>query len=269
MVDALLGTVRVEAPAFRVDRLEPGPTVIPTGGRRALLALARGDLRLEGGTLGDTALGAGDALLTSGSAVVARAGDDGAAVLVATFDLHGAADRLLRLPDEVVAYADSELCRLLIERLTDEFDADPTSDVVSARLLDWLVADAVRDALVEAGPAAATTDPAVSAALAAVHADPALPWTVELLARRAGVGRAAFARRFRGVVGTSPLSYVREHRLDLAERALVTDPDATVAAVARRVGYANPFSFSTAFHRHRGRSPRDVRPPRPTAPAAR
>ena len=89
-----------------------------------------------------------------------------------------------------------------------------------------------------------------------------------LLARHANVGRAAFARRFREVVGTSPLSYVREHRLDLAERALVTEPDATVAAVARRVGYASPFSFSTAFHRHRGRSPRDVRPPRPAAPAA-
>ena len=76
------------------------------------------------------------------------------------------------------------------------------------------------------------------------------------------MSRAAFARRFRDAVGTSPLSYVREHRLDLAERVLLTEPDATVAAVARRVGYANPFSFSTAFRRHRGLAPSELRDPR-------
>ena len=49
------------------------------------------------------------------------------------------------------------------------------------------------------------------------------------LAAHAGVSRAAFARRFREEVGTSPLSYLREHRFDLAERALVTEPDIILA----------------------------------------
>ena len=113
--------------------------------------------------------------------------------------------------------------------------------------------------LTAAAPAGTVTDPDVSAALSAVHEDPARPWTVEGLARHTGVSRAAFARRFREAVGTSPLSYVREHRLDVAERALITEPDLTVAAVARRVGYANPFSFSAAFRRHRGLTPSEAR----------
>ena len=130
---------------------------------------------------------------------------------------------------------------------------------MTARLLDWLVTDVVRDVLTGAAPIASVADAGVSEALAAVHADPAGSWTVDGLARRSGISRAAFARRFRDAVGTSPLSYVREHRLDLAERALLTEPDATVAAVARRVGYANPFSFSTAFRRYRGVAPSELR----------
>lgn len=36
---------------------------------------------------------------------------------------------------------------------------------------------------------------------------------------------------------------------------LLTEPGATVASVARRVGYADAFSFSAAFKRERGASP--------------
>jgi AraC-like DNA-binding protein len=40
---------------------------------------------------------------------------------------------------------------------------------------------------------------------------------------------------------------------------LLREPDATVAAVARQVGYASPFALSTAFKRVRGVSPRQHR----------
>jgi AraC-like DNA-binding protein len=36
---------------------------------------------------------------------------------------------------------------------------------------------------------------------------------------------------------------------------LLSEPGATVAAVARRVGYSDAFSFSAAFKRERGASP--------------
>ena len=253
-VDGLLGAVRVGEPEFSVTDLGDGPAFVASGDRWALVAVARGRVRLLG-----TTLAPGDAVLTRGRGdLAAEATEPGTTLLVTRFALHGTG-RLRALPDDVVVYADSEFCRLLIERLADQFCAAPESDVVSERLLDWLVTCTVRDVLTQAAPLGTVTDPDVSAALSAVHDDPARAWTVEGLARHAGVGRAAFAKRFREAVGTSPLSYVREHRLDLAERALITEPEVTVAAVARRVGYANPFSFSAAFRRHRGLAPSEVR----------
>ncbi|MEJ2866166.1 AraC family transcriptional regulator [Actinomycetospora sp. OC33-EN08] len=252
-VGTLLGTVHVDDPVLRVERLAPGRASIPTGHRWALVTLAAGELALP-----DAVLGPGDALLTRGRGPMpGKVGDAGTTVLVADFALQGEVG-LARLPEAVVCPADSEMCRLLIERLAEQLDAAPSQDVVSARLLDWIVTETVRDALV-AAPTASVSDPVVAAALAAVHADPAGGWTVEELARRAGVSRAGFAQRFRDAVGVAPLAYVRALRFDLAERALLTEPDVTVAAVARRVGYANPFSFSTAFRRDRGVAPSEVR----------
>jgi hypothetical protein len=100
--------------------------------RCALVALARGRISLD-----DVTLDPGDAVPTRGPATLAgQAGDEGATVLVAEFAFGGAADRLITLPDHIVVRADSELCRLLIKRLTDRFDADPANDAVSARMLD-------------------------------------------------------------------------------------------------------------------------------------
>ena len=45
----------------------------------------------------------------------------------------------------------------------------------------------------------------------------------------------------------------------LAAADLLRDPDTTLAAVARRVGYSSPFALSTAFKRARGVSPREHR----------
>ena len=44
---------------------------------------------------------------------------------------------------------------------------------------------------------------------------------------------------------------------DVLDRLL--DPAATVGGVARQVGYGSPFTFSTAFKRTYGASPRDYR----------
>jgi AraC-like DNA-binding protein len=252
-LEGLLATVGVGEPEFHVARLGPGPASLPTGSRWSLVTVARGRVDALG-----TTLGPGDAALARGrGAAPVRTAGDHATVLVARFALHGPAHHLGRLPDDVVVRADSELCRPLVERLVDQIDGATTGDAVSTRLLDWLVVSTVRDGLAEAPAAVADVD--VTAALAAIHERPAEPWTVAGLARVGGVGRAAFARRFRDAVGTPPLAYVREHRLDLAERALLAEPDTTIAAVARRVGYASPFSFSTAFRRHRGVAPSELR----------
>jgi AraC-like DNA-binding protein len=54
------------------------------------------------------------------------------------------------------------------------------------------------------------------------------------------------------------MSYLAGWRLALAADLLVSS-DATVAAIARQVGYGTPFSFSTAFKRVHGVSPQQYR----------
>ena len=100
----------------------------------------------------------------------------------------------------------------------------------------------------------AQADPVVGTALRLVHDDPGHPWTVASLADATGVSRANFSRKFTGIVGESPISYLTDWRLTLAADMLHDTSD-TVDAIARRVGYANAFALSVAFKRVRGTTP--------------
>ena len=59
--------------------------------------------------------------------------------------------------------------------------------------------------------------------------------------------------------GKPPLSYLTGWRMTLAADLLVEQRSATIADVARTVGYSDPFGFSAAFKRVRGTNPSDFR----------
>ncbi|MFC4555358.1 AraC family transcriptional regulator [Georgenia faecalis] len=139
----------------------------------------------------------------------------------------------------------------------------PGQEAVLDRLLDLLLVAALRAWF--DGPGAqrpgwygATADPVVGHALRLLQDSPARPWTVAHLAAATGVSRATLARRFTELVGEPPMSFLTTWRLNLAADLLL-DPDATLAAVARQVGYSTPFALSAAFKRHRGVSPQEHR----------
>lgn len=184
---------------------------------------------------------------------------DGAALVVSgTYDVHGAvSERLLAaLPPVLVADADD----LVVDLVVAEVNKDaPGQRVVLDRLLDLLFVTTLRNWFdrPESHPPAwygAHGDAVVGTALRLLHAEPAHPWTVAELAGRTGVSRAAFARRFTAMVGQPPMAYLTEWRLTMAAD-LLREPDATVASVAGRVGYATAFALSVAFKRTRGISP--------------
>jgi AraC-like DNA-binding protein len=104
------------------------------------------------------------------------------------------------------------------------------------------------------GWAAALNDPAITAVLSGIHRDPGRHWTVEDLGRRAGLSRAAFARRFTAAVGQPPLTYVTWWRLTTAAR-LLRDSDSSLRAIARQAGYTSEFAFAAAFKREYGMAP--------------
>ncbi len=84
------------------------------------------------------------------------------------------------------------------------------------------------------------------------------PWTVSELARQAHMSTSHFHRIMAGTYGLGPMQKVTALRMDRAAVLLENTPG-SVSEIASRVGYENPFAFSTAFKRHFGRGPREYR----------
>ncbi|MGW7316694.1 AraC family transcriptional regulator [Streptomyces sp. NPDC054854] len=196
----------------------------------------------------------------------ARAVDAGSVVLLSgTYQAPSEIGRRLlgALPTVLVrpaGTADATLITLLAAEVSRD---EPGQEIVLDRLLDLLLIGVLRAWLAAPGSGApawyrAQGDPVVGAALRLLHENPAHGWTVEELARKAGVSRASMARRFTQLVGEPPVAYLTGWRIALAAD-LLREPDATVATVARRVGYGTPFALSAAFKRVRGVSPQEFR----------
>ena len=138
-------------------------------------------------------------------------------------------------------------------------DLRPGGETIITRLADILVIQAIRTWLAE-DPAAQTgwlgalQDRRIGPAILLVHRDPARHWTVESLAREAGMSRSAFAARFREMVGESPLHYVTRWRMTIALQALHEDKT-PLAELAGQLGYQSEAAFSRAFKRVMGVSP--------------
>jgi AraC-like DNA-binding protein len=114
----------------------------------------------------------------------------------------------------------------------------------------------------DSGWLAALGDPVLAPAIALLHGSPDRKWTVAELASGAAVSRSLLDERFRQVLGRSPIRYLTEWPMHLAEELLDTT-EIGVAVVARRVGYDSEEAFSRAFKRAHGLSPSHWRAARP------
>ncbi|MGP4050701.1 AraC family transcriptional regulator [Streptomyces sp. 2A115] len=191
--------------------------------------------------------------------------DGSMVMLIGTYPMRGeVSGRLLdALPPLVTMTSDgwpSPLTPLLTEEIVRD---EPGQEVVLDRLLDLLVIAALRAWFARPGAEApawyrALADPVVGRVLRLLQDDPAHPWTVASLAAKAGVSRAALARRFSELVGEPPMTYLTGWRLALAADRL-RDTEDTLEAIARHVGYGSSFALSTAFKRVYGVSPHEHR----------
>jgi AraC-like DNA-binding protein len=143
--------------------------------------------------------------------------------------------------------------------LQETIGADASPSLVATRLPELVLIEVLRLHLATAPDAdhgwiAALGDPVLAPALALLHGSPARKWTVAELASECAVSRSLLDERFRNILSRSPIRYLTEWRMHLAEELLATT-DVGVVAVARRVGYDSEESFSRAFKRARGLSP--------------
>ena len=91
-----------------------------------------------------------------------------------------------------------------------------------------------------------------------IETHPFTDWTVELLARKVGMGRSNFAARFVAEVGRTPMEFVTDERMKLAAQLLETS-DLKIAEISERAGYHSEAAFSRRFTAHFGMSPGKMR----------
>lgn len=91
-----------------------------------------------------------------------------------------------------------------------------------------------------------------------IEQDLAAAASVEELARRVGMSRRNFVRRFKTATGNAPREYVQRARVEAAKREL-KGARRSVAEVAGAVGYGDVVAFRKLFARLTGLTPADYR----------
>jgi transcriptional regulator GlxA family with amidase domain len=141
----------------------------------------------------------------------------------------------------------------MVRSIALELDT-PGFAAVLARLSDVVIMQVIRSHVSSSAWVRALADPQLGSALALIHQHPERPWTVSELAARVGVSRSVFARRFKELVGESPLHYLTRLRMHEAQRLLRTSR-AGIGEIAAQVGYQTEPAFSRAFKRSVGVAP--------------
>lgn len=165
---------------------------------------------------------------------------------------------LVSLLPSVVHVTGSARLSQLVRMVGEESVAQqPGSDFMLSRLVELLLAEAMRSATASNAPAGLLRglgDERLAGALKAMHARVDHPWTVSQLAQAAALSRSAFFERFSRIVGVAPMTYLLAWRMTLAKELLCRE-GMTVSEVAERVGYGSASAFSVAFSKCVGQPP--------------
>jgi AraC-like DNA-binding protein len=140
--------------------------------------------------------------------------------------------------------------------------SQPGSEAIVHRLTEIIFIQVIRSFVEregeKAGCLAAVLSPSLGRSLSSIQAAPERNWTVEAMAREAGMSRTVFADRFSNLVGMTPLAYVTHWRMEQARRDLRTT-SLPLIDVAERNGYSSEAAFNRAFKRHFGQTPGQMR----------
>ena len=154
----------------------------------------------------------------------------------------------------------AEWIRSTFQYAADEVAAGrPGSETVLAKLSELLFAETVRRYAAalpdgQTGWLAGLREPYVARALALLHHDLTRRWTVDDLGREVGLSRSALADRFIRLIGMPPMHYLASWRMQVATQKL-RNTRASLAQVAKTVGYDSEAAFSRAFKKAFGLAP--------------
>jgi AraC family transcriptional activator of mtrCDE len=153
---------------------------------------------------------------------------------------------------------DTKLQAALTELVTQEIG----SGAMSAALLKQVIVLLLRRSLGSMNAwverLSVIGDPLIARAFAAMALRPGDDHSLESLAQVACLSRSAFAARFTGTVGKSPMQVLRELRLRQAMHQLKASR-LVIESIAHNAGYASRSSFAKAFRKAYGVDPSEVR----------
>jgi AraC-like DNA-binding protein len=98
----------------------------------------------------------------------------------------------------------------------------------------------------------------IRTALYLMRMHPEEAWSVASIAKRCGMSRSAFAKKFRAVVGKPPMEYLLALRMNWA-CDLLSKGELRVKQVSQLAGYGSQPAFNNAFRRWTGMAPNTYR----------
>lgn len=161
------------------------------------------------------------------------------------------------LPAVVHVRGSARLSQLVAMIAIETTEPRPGAEFARTRLADLLLVEALRSATAPSAPPGLLRglgDERLAAALGRMHAQIERAWTVAQLAQVAALSRSTFFERFTRLVGSAPMSYLLNWRMEIA-KDLLRRGELTAAQIADRIGYGSGSAFSVAFHRHVGLPP--------------
>ena len=142
----------------------------------------------------------------------------------------------------------------IINLIIKETQSDKLGSItISTKLAEVLFIKAIRYYLVSDSNGNsflnALNDRKIQAVLNLIHEYPKENWSLNSLARKAGISRTLLANKFRELVGETPMKYLFKWRMQIAKQ-LLQNTNQTSIEVAAQIGYHSETAFNRAFKAH-------------------
>ncbi|MGB1310202.1 MAG: AraC family transcriptional regulator [Leucothrix sp.] len=211
-------------------------------------------------------LAPGRAHVLSSEPVIQEAASDSASTLLlcgyCTFDQTLGTPFAALFPDIIIIRAEQLQLLGWLQAILDQLSFEylsmrPGTEIVVQRMTEVLLVELIRMNFGQEGDVPlikALADKYISQALQRLHQNIEKAWSLELLAADIGLSRAAFAKRFKMLVGETMFEYLTQLRMQQACQ-LLAETDLPLYEIANRVGYESDLAFTRTFKKRYKKTP--------------
>ncbi|MEM9101364.1 MAG: AraC family transcriptional regulator [Pseudomonadota bacterium] len=163
----------------------------------------------------------------------------------------------------VFLYYEMEHCGLLGETaiwiFKEAFEEKNGKQFIVNRLCDVFLINILRqvleEGLIKEGMMAGLAHPQMTKVLVKIHQHPEINWTLSSMADVCAMSRSKFAEVFKMVIGNTPLDYLTDWRISVAQKWILKGQG--MDWVANQVGYENGSALARVFRKKMGLSPKE------------